>query len=84
MSEAFSFGQVGEALKLAGLDGVVRAPKVLLAATDRWYPTARIGMALAEAGCAVEAVCPSSHPLRLTRACQRMHSYNALAPLVSF
>ena len=68
MSEAFSFGQIGDALMLAGMGSLAPAPTVLLAATDRWYPTARLGMALADAGCIVDAVCPSSHPVRLTRA----------------
>jgi hypothetical protein len=84
MSETFSFEQVGDALKLAGFGSAMASPKVLLAATDRWYPTARMGMALAEAGCAVSAVCPSGHPLRLTRALGQMHKYNGLAPLASF
>jgi len=59
-------------------------PRVLLAATDRWYPTARLGMALADAGCIVDAVCPSGHPLRLTHATRQMYRYNGLLPLYSF
>jgi|SRR5579872_605847 len=59
-------------------------PTVLLAATDRWYPTARLGMALAETGCTVDAVCPSGHPLRLTHATRQIHRYNGLVPLYSF
>ena len=49
MSEASSLAQVGEALELAGLGSGADQPKVLIVATDRWYPTARLGMALAEA-----------------------------------
>jgi len=59
-------------------------PTVLLATTSRWYPTARLGMALSSAGCKVEAVCPSLHPLRKTRAIRRTHAYHGLAPLTSF
>jgi len=59
-------------------------PTVLLATTDRWYPTARLGMALADVGCVVDAVCPASHPIRLTQAVRRMHGYNGLFPVTSF
>jgi len=41
-------------------------------------------MALAKAGCQVEAVCPPSHPLGMTQAVRRMHTYYGLAPLLSF
>src|SRR5271169_4167961 len=40
-------------------------------------------MALHEAGCAVDAVCPAAHPLSKTRAVGRVHAYYGLAPLVS-
>ena len=59
-------------------------PTILLATTSRWYPTARLSMALARAGCTVEAVCPSRHPLAKTRAVRRTFSYNGLTPLKSF
>jgi aspartokinase/homoserine dehydrogenase 1 len=59
-------------------------PTVLIATTDRWYPTARLGMALANAGCNVEGVCPSGHPLAKTRAVPRPHLYRGLTPLKSF
>ncbi len=41
-------------------------------------------MALANAGCVVEAVCPSGHPLRRTSAVHQTHAYSGLAPLASF
>jgi hypothetical protein len=41
-------------------------------------------MALANAGCTVEAVCPSGHPLGSTSAVQRTHDYHGLTPLRSF
>ena len=58
-------------------------PKVLVAATSRWFTTARLAIALANAGCTVEAVCPPGHPLGNTSAVQQTHSYNGLAPLMS-
>jgi glutathione synthase/RimK-type ligase-like ATP-grasp enzyme len=59
-------------------------PTILLATTSSYYPAARLAMALAEAGCTVDAVCPSAHPLRLTRAVRRAHVYRGLVPLRSF
>ena len=58
--------------------------KVLVATTSRWIPTARLVMALANAGCSVEAVCPPRHPLSKTNAVGRTHTYHGLAPLRSF
>jgi hypothetical protein len=40
-------------------------------------------MALANAGCVVEAVCPHGHPLSKVRAVRRIHIYSGLAPLFS-
>jgi hypothetical protein len=45
----------------------VTKPRVLIAATSRWIPTARLAMALAQAGCLVDAVCPAGHPLEKVR-----------------
>ena len=59
-------------------------PTVLVATTLRWYPTARLAMALAKAGCAVEVVCPTGHPLVKTQAADKIHFYHGLAPLHSF
>ena len=83
MAETFSFGQVGEALTLAGIPSKADLPTVLLIATERWYPTARIGMALAESGCYVDAVCPSKHPLHLTGVVRQMFRYKGMRPLAS-
>lgn len=41
-------------------------------------------MALANAGCHVEAVCPPRHPLETTSSVSRTHTYRGLAPLMSF
>ncbi len=84
MSKALSMDQVGGELHLAGSESLLDTPRILLAATDRWYPTARMGMALANAGCLVDAVCPAGHPLGMTRAVRQMYDYNGLFPLTSF
>jgi len=58
-------------------------PTVLVATTARWFPTTRLAMALAKAGFAVEAVCPSGHTLGRTSAVHRIHKYHALKGLAS-
>ena len=57
---------------------------VLLATTRRWFPTARLAMALANAGCNVHALCPPNHPLGRTSAVRQIHTYSGLTPLMSF
>lgn len=59
----------------------VRAPKVLLADTNRWANAARLAMVLAEAGCTVSAICSHGHPLRYTRAVKQLFPYESLRPL---
>lgn len=59
-------------------------PTVLIATTSRWFPTARLGVALANAGFEVEVVCPSRHPIRATSAVRTTHPYHGLEPLASF
>lgn len=58
-------------------------PIILVVATSRWFPTARLVMALHNAGCVVDAVCPTEHPLGLTRAARQVYSYAGLTPLRS-
>jgi hypothetical protein len=58
-------------------------PKVLVATTFRWYPTARLAMALANAGFTVEVVCPRRHPIAKTKVARKIHHYSGLAPLRS-
>jgi hypothetical protein len=58
-------------------------PKVLVATTFRWYPTARLAMALANAGCTVEVLCPAGHPVSKTKAARKTYHYNGLAPVRS-
>jgi hypothetical protein len=59
------------------------SPKILIATTSYWFPTARLGMALAGAGFAVEAVCPAAHPICLTSVLQRAYDYRGLNPVRS-
>jgi hypothetical protein len=58
--------------------------RVLIAATDRWVPTARLAIALANAGFTVESVCPSGHPLATISAMRQRYPYDGLKPLASF
>jgi hypothetical protein len=46
-------------------------------------PTARLAVALANAGFRVEALCPPQHPVGKTRAASRRHTYQGLTPLLS-
>ena len=56
-------------------------PTVLLVATTRWFPTARLAMAFAAAGFRVEALCPARHPVTKTSAVRETIRYRSLAPL---
>lgn len=58
-------------------------PTVLLATTAQWFSTARLAMSMADAGWAVKAVCPSSHPLHKTASVRRIYAYSGLTPLSS-
>jgi hypothetical protein len=59
-------------------------PTVLIVTTSRWFPTARLAMALAGAGCVVDALCPAGHPLSKMRSMRRAYAYRGLMPLHSF
>jgi ATP-grasp domain len=58
-------------------------PKVLVATTFCWYPTARLAMALANAGFTVDMVCPRRHPVSKTKVARQIYRFNGLAPLRS-
>jgi hypothetical protein len=58
-------------------------PTVLIATTSHWFPTARLGMALATAGFTVDAVCPRRNPITVTSIVRRTYAYRVLAPLRS-
>ena len=59
-------------------------PTVLIATTTRWFPTARLVVALANAGFTVDAVCPSNHPLAKTGVVRKDFRYRGLNALPSF
>src|SRR5579871_3009599 len=84
MSKLLTFDSTGTAAKLARSKSGASQPVVLLASTDRWYPTVRLAMALKNAGCLVDAVCPSGHPFGMTGAVRNMYDYNGLTPVNSF
>jgi hypothetical protein len=58
-------------------------PTVLIVTSSRWFPTARLAVTLANAGCTVQAVYPSGHPITKTLAVTRGFEYRGLAPLQS-
>ena len=59
-------------------------PTVLIATTARWFPTARLAVALANAGFTVDAVCPARHPIAKTGSVRRTFKYHGLNAVVSF
>ena len=59
-------------------------PTVLIVATHRWFTASRLAMALADAGCKVESVCPPRHPLTKTSVVHHAHLYRGLRPVTSF
>jgi hypothetical protein len=58
-------------------------PTVLVVTTSRWFPTARLAVALTHAGCSVQAVCPSASPIGKTSVLAGKFSFRGLAPLKS-
>jgi hypothetical protein len=58
-------------------------PTVLIVTTSSWLPTARLAMALAHAGCTVDALRPAHHPMGKISAVRKTHIYRGLAPLTS-
>lgn len=56
----------------------------LLATTYKWYPTARLAVALAKSGFQVEAICPPGHPMFKTSAVRERNHYNVFSPMNSF
>lgn len=49
----------------------------------RWLPTARLAVALADAGFTVETVCPAGHSIAKTTVLKRAFIYRGLTPLKS-
>lgn len=58
-------------------------PNILIVTTSCWFPTARLGMALARAGFLVDAVCPPDHPICLTSVLRQAYDYRGLNPVRS-
>jgi hypothetical protein len=58
-------------------------PSVLIVTTARWFPTARLAVALANSGFTVDAVCPSNHPIGKTDVVRRIYNYDGLDALSS-
>ena len=58
-------------------------PTVLIVTTARWFPTARLAVALTNAGCSVQAVCPSDSPIAKTTILKGKFLFRGLAPLKS-
>lgn len=58
-------------------------PTVLIVTTARWFPTARLAVALANAGFTVDAVCPSHHPIARTGTVRQIYNYDGLDALTS-
>jgi formate-dependent phosphoribosylglycinamide formyltransferase (GAR transformylase) len=58
-------------------------PKILLVTTCRWFSAARLAIAFAEIGWAVEMVGPRGHPATKTKALQRRYAFRGLAPTAS-
>jgi hypothetical protein len=59
-------------------------PTALIATTVRWFPTARLVVALANAGFTVDSVCPSHHPVGKTGVVRKIYRYHGLDALTSF
>jgi Carbamoyl-phosphate synthase L chain, ATP binding domain len=59
-------------------------PTVLVTTTKNWVPTARLAIALGNAGFRVEALCPPRHPISGANAAFRTHTYRGLIALRSF
>jgi carbamoylphosphate synthase large subunit len=53
-------------------------PTALLVTSSKWVPTARLGIALAQTGFAVDAVCPAAHPITYTSALRTAYRYSGL------
>jgi len=56
-------------------------PTILLVTSCRWFATARIAIAFAEAGCQVNIVCPKGHPVVKASIVDRMFVYHGLHPV---
>ncbi len=58
-------------------------PVVLLAATVWWPLSARLAVALVQAGCVVKAICPPGHPLHYVRGTNKIYDYRRIDSLAA-
>src|SRR4051794_13351153 len=59
--------------------------RILLVTTCRWFSSARMALALNEAGFEADAVCPPRHPMMLTNSINHLHhfsSFNAAGSII--
>jgi hypothetical protein len=59
-------------------------PTLMIATTVRWLPTARLAVALANAGFTIDSICPLRHPIGKTGVVRRIYNYRGLDGLSSF
>jgi hypothetical protein len=62
-------------------DAAGATPSALVFTTQRWLSTARVGLALSEAGFEVSVVCPDGHPLRQAEFPRRVWRNGLTSPL---
>jgi carbamoylphosphate synthase large subunit len=63
------------------MENRTKTPAVLLITSCRWFATARIAIAFAEAGCQVDMVCPQGHPVTKAQVIHHQFTYHGLRPL---
>lgn len=62
---------------------MLKTPKILLVTSARWIAVARLAMSLKNVGFAIEAVCPSGHPISKTGTALRQHPFQGIFPQAS-
>jgi hypothetical protein len=62
---------------------MLKNPKALLIATNRWLSVARLAIELEHAGFSVDAICPKGHFLSCAQLAARLYSFNAVSPQAS-
>ena len=70
-------------LRSLNSEKVVAPIRVLLTDTARWATSARVAIALSQAGASVTILCPDRHPALKTRAISGTMHFNSLHPLDS-
>lgn len=80
MSVALDTWSDEDASAVPGLHGQPR-PRVLIATTVPWFASARLALAFADSGFAVDAICPPHHPLAQLTFVRMIASYPVTSPL---